>query len=560
MFSSDKFSEILCPYIASNIDCPTQDLCAFNHNMYRNNTLKKKKNIILNKNKKEFPKIEATEIEISNDNSLSSSTPLFDNSKNSNPFLILSQLDINSPSGEKLDKAPAKKNVSNSQQKIKKEINKTIETIGNSSSCPVLKAESNFRIPWATRQKTLEKIYNELLRVYKDLPDILQESISAEALKRENSIYSSSNPHTYRNTAVGVLTSLKREKPRPLDEALHTGEPGNLSFGSKCKSMLGSSSAQWDMYYSKNKKLDLGLPELSQKIESLLMTPDNLVLFDFPLEAVIKNHETQTIDDLDESLDSYLQSALDQMGKLQNSSTGYNRIRSNEYNNKFRKIQPEFFVNKNAFCSRCKKSFTNQLPSEDKNILLACSYHHGKLVVIDSSTKSKTGLFMKPKGKAKGGKNEFNREYSCCKGNISTPPCDSGPHIFRIVNDGLLHSIIPYVSTMELENENAYKLLALDCEMCYSTIGIELTRVTIIDHDGVVILDELVKIYGEVLDLNTRYSGVSSLDDAKYNFKEIQEKIMKMISKDTILLGHGLENDLRALRIVHGKVIDTVDV
>ncbi|OMJ29636.1 Exonuclease GOR [Smittium culicis] len=453
-----------------------------------------------------FPKIEATENEIANDNSISSSTTLFNNSNNSNPFLILSQLDINSQSEEKLDKVSIKKKNLNSQQKVKAEINKTIEIIGNSSSCPVLKAESNFRIPWATRQKTLEKIYTELLRVYKDLPDILQESISAEALKRENSIYSSSNPHTYRNTAVGVLTSLKREKPRPLDEALISEEPGNLGFGSKYKIMLGSSSAQWDMYYSKNNKLDLELPELSQKIESLLMTPKNLVLFDFPLQDVIINHETQTIGDSDEPDDS-LQGTFDQMGKLQNSSTGYSRIRSNEYNNKFRRIQPESFVNKTAFCSRCKKSFTNQLPSEDKSILLACSYHHGKLVVNDSSTKSKTGLFIKPKGKAKGGKNEFNREYSCCKGNISTPPCDSGPHIFRI---------------------------------CNSTIGIELTRVTIIDHNGVVILDELVKIYGEVLDLNTRYSGVSSLDDAKYNFKEIQDKIMKMISKDTILLGHGL--------------------
>ncbi|OMH85773.1 RNA exonuclease 3 [Zancudomyces culisetae] len=33
-----------------------------------------------------------------------------------------------------------------------------------------------------------------------------------------------------------------------------------------------------------------------------------------------------------------------------------------------------------------------------------------------------------------------------------------------------------------------------------------------------------------------------------------------MISKDTILLGHGLENDLRALRIVHENVIDTADM
>lgn len=39
--------------------------------------------------------------------------------------------------------------------------------------------------------------------------------------------------------------------------------------------------------------------------------------------------------------------------------------------------------------------------------------------------------------------------------------------------------------------------------------------------------------------------------------KDIQEKLRKIIYKETILIGHSLENDLMALEIVHTNVIDT---
>ena len=39
--------------------------------------------------------------------------------------------------------------------------------------------------------------------------------------------------------------------------------------------------------------------------------------------------------------------------------------------------------------------------------------------------------------------------------------------------------------------------------------------------------------------------------------QEIQSDLLNLLSKDTILIGHGLENDLRALHLVHNKIIDT---
>ena len=44
------------------------------------------------------------------------------------------------------------------------------------------------------------------------------------------------------------------------------------------------------------------------------------------------------------------------------------------------------------------------------------------------------------------------------------------------------------------------------------------------------------------------------------NLKEVQNDLMGFINADTILVGHGLENDLRALNIIHGVVLDTAVV
>ena len=44
------------------------------------------------------------------------------------------------------------------------------------------------------------------------------------------------------------------------------------------------------------------------------------------------------------------------------------------------------------------------------------------------------------------------------------------------------------------------------------------------------------------------------------NIKEVQNDLMGFINADTILVGHGLENDLRALNLIHGTILDTAVV
>ncbi|KAI9292186.1 hypothetical protein K502DRAFT_367815 [Neoconidiobolus thromboides FSU 785] len=103
------------------------------------------------------------------------------------------------------------------------------------------------------------------------------------------------------------------------------------------------------------------------------------------------------------------------------------------------------------------------------------------------------------------------------------------------------------------------QMLAIDCEMCLTTKGRELTRVTIMNFNGEIVLDELVKPENPVVDYLTKYSGMSEqkLNNAKYTQKDIQLKLAEIFNSNTIMLGHGLTNDLEAIKIVHPYIIDT---
>ena len=118
-------------------------------------------------------------------------------------------------------------------------------------------------------------------------------------------------------------------------------------------------------------------------------------------------------------------------------------------------------------------------------------------------------------------------------------------------------------------------------------MGLELIRLTATSWPkGDLIIDVLVRPIGEILDLNSRYSGVWPKDFADAlpyesgafkdlkSIKDVKEEhaALRMVSSpaaarallfdhltpETPLIGHALDNDLNTTRIIHPSLVDTV--
>ncbi|XP_070820211.1 RNA exonuclease 1 homolog [Chaetodon trifascialis] len=166
-----------------------------------------------------------------------------------------------------------------------------------------------------------------------------------------------------------------------------------------------------------------------------------------------------------------------------------------------------------------------------------CNYHYGKGV----------------KNKVPGG---VETRYSCCEGVMGAPGCQ----VFKLhVHDSL--SLDGFVSTVPrpVSNVSCPGVYSLDCEMCYTIHGLELSRVTLVNSSLQVIYDTFVRPDNEVIDYNTRFSGISEKDvkGTHTTLREVQETLLSFISADTIVIGHGLETDFCALKLLHGMVVDT---
>ncbi|XP_070810995.1 RNA exonuclease 5 [Pituophis catenifer annectens] len=102
-------------------------------------------------------------------------------------------------------------------------------------------------------------------------------------------------------------------------------------------------------------------------------------------------------------------------------------------------------------------------------------------------------------------------------------------------------------------------LFGLDCEMCLTDKGSELTRIAVVDTAGQCVMNELVKPRRPVRNYLTCYSGITEdlLRPVQTTLAEIQSRLKDILPPDAILVGHSLDADLRALEMIHPNVIDT---
>ncbi|KAG7222562.1 hypothetical protein INR49_016159, partial [Caranx melampygus] len=85
-------------------------------------------------------------------------------------------------------------------------------------------------------------------------------------------------------------------------------------------------------------------------------------------------------------------------------------------------------------------------------------------------------------------------------------------------------------------------LYGLDCEMCFTEKGNELARVSLVDSHGKCV-----------------FSGITAamLRPVRTTLRDVRAKLKALLPRDAILVGHSLNNDLIALKLIHPHVIDT---
>lgn len=204
-------------------------------------------------------------------------------------------------------------------------------------------------------------------------------------------------------------------------------------------------------------------------------------------------------------------------------------------------IPPDFNgTSEFATCGRCNTKFKK----DDILIKTLCTYHPLKKIY---NKDTKTQLFP------------------CCgESSASTSFMRLGCknfdyHVFKNSSYLELRELSDFLKTSLIEgNEN---VLALDCEMAFTSKGFEMVRLTIVDFFTCkTLFDEIVKPFGEIIDLNTAFSGIHEEDMQKaISYQETMDRILTkdLINGNSILIGHGLENDLNVMRIIHNNIIDT---
>uniref|UniRef100_A0A2R9BAE3 RNA exonuclease 1 homolog n=1 Tax=Pan paniscus TaxID=9597 RepID=A0A2R9BAE3_PANPA len=196
---------------------------------------------------------------------------------------------------------------------------------------------------------------------------------------------------------------------------------------------------------------------------------------------------------------------------------------------------------KDSSCRTCCRCGTEYLVSSSGRCIRdeECYYHWGRL----------------RRNRVAGG---WETQYMCCSAAAGSVGCQVAK---QHVQDGRKERLEGFVKTFEKElSGDAHPgIYALDCEMSYTTYGLELTRVTVVDTDVHVVYDTFVKPDNEIVDYNTRFSGVTEADlaDTSVTLRDVQAVLLSMFSADTILIGHSLESDLLALKVIHSTVVDT---
>uniref|UniRef100_T1IUI4 RRM domain-containing protein n=1 Tax=Strigamia maritima TaxID=126957 RepID=T1IUI4_STRMM len=202
-----------------------------------------------------------------------------------------------------------------------------------------------------------------------------------------------------------------------------------------------------------------------------------------------------------------------------------------------------------------KPTFYNRQDTSNTNSKTCCRCWNKFYETDTTSCQYHFGKFLANGYTAIGG-------YSCCNAPRYSIGCSTAmTHVTIGATSGHLDGFVSTKPCCGIVKHDC-GIYAVDCEMCFTTEGLELTKVSLVKPDGSLAYNEFVLPENRIIDYNTRFSGITAEDfnEARKSLGEVQLELLKFVHSKTILVGHGLENDLRVLKLVHSMVVDTAIV
>nr|CAG4650757.1 EOG090X01LQ [Simocephalus serrulatus] len=365
---------------------------------------------------------------------------------------------------------------------------------------PMIAIELGCRVPATIRQKYLNILVDETLKIYDREEDAYERAVEEE----KQSYAKCSSKVVYVNVITNVVQRIRREAESTSNPTSSSRGDGKSMSHSAMLAGKGGATVSWSIEKSKTNKIDTNLLKGA---------------------ALYKLMERHILTLEQQDFNGYPRPDPNERGRAL-----VNQI------NKFRSKPNVNLAPDQRICDRCstiyKVNNKGLAVKEDDT----CSYHWGKPFQRRGETR-----------------------YTCCKGEANSDGCSIAK--WHVSDTGSLINLKGFVRTMAKTPppDGNYGVYALDCEMCYTTEGPELTRVTVISNECKVIYETLVKPDNPILDYNTRFSGITEedLQNVKTTIRDVQAVLLSKFSDKTILIGHSFDSDLRALRMIHDTVIDT---
>lgn len=370
---------------------------------------------------------------------------------------------------------------------------------------PTIPAEYGSKVPISVRQRYLNTIIDECLPLYQKEEDAFK-----RGLEEELSVYKrASNKNVYLNVACNTIKRLRTETAEFCSSPTKPTSPQKMSH----EAMLGGKNATKTTYTLNRSGGSYRGPmenfkgsELYNRLSRYMLTEEQLQENGYPRPDPENSSAAKV----------YTTSQQEQnSAKLKT----YEKI-----------------------CVRCGKRFM-VYPNGTYAHKEECIYHWGK------AWKKKIAGYIETR-------------YTCCQGDLGAEGCQVAK--YHVHESNKWENRTGYLRTLPCSPviDGDYGVYAMDCEMVYTQGGQELARVTVTDCDNNSVYETLVRPDRKVIDFNTRFSGITAedMEGVTTTIRDVQAVLLSLFTEKTILIGHSLESDLSAVKIIHDTVVDTAVV